>query len=411
MIKVFMKILIISGIALLVNCSQQNPVAAKDGDYQTVGSAFGTVSELESIADGTTGRLYMFMKNNSNSLYYQYQNANLTWPGTWTSLGSAVSSNIVTLQGHSNSPYKTMVFFRSGTSDFYGYWFVNGTFTKFNYQVGTGTPPLNQGPGPSFNWATNSNLAAVIMNDGNWLVLGRSTSDNTLYGCNGNGALQISGSPIGNYIAATTLSTNYGTNGLVQVFAIAVNGASNLITISQTASPANNLGTWQTYWTNLGGTVYGNIAVGKDAAGYNEVFISNYNANIYHQFQTSATTWSGWSQLDGNPSALNGIIQVGTNADNRLEIFFTNPSTPGYLSHEYQVQPNSYWSGPATLTGSNGVGEPNNGKTFSVGRNGAINATSGRILNCFTTVSGAEVYYINQSGENTAWNNWTYFLN
>jgi len=70
------------------------------------------------------------------------------------------------------------------------------------------------------------------------------------------------------------------------------------------------------------------------------VFARGDNDALWHIWQTRpGGDWSGWASLGG---PLQFGPAVGTNADGRLEVFVTGVA---FVAHNWQTVPNGGWSG------------------------------------------------------------------
>lgn len=106
-----------------------------------------------------------------------------------------------------------------------------------------------------------------------------------------------------------------------------------------------------TGWTSLGGQLDGGTpAVGQNADGRLEVFSDGQGASgpeVRHIWQTApGGGWSAWGGLGAPPpSDLLGAIDVGRNADGRLEVFIrVGAMSTGVIWHIWQTAPNNGWS-------------------------------------------------------------------
>jgi|SRR5215831_13264289 len=145
----------------------------------------------------------------------------------------------------------------------------------------------------------------------------------------------------------------------------------------------------------LGGSAYSQLCVGQNEDGRLEIFYVGLDNVIYHNWQTSPNSgWSGQAALGGENYSGGGYgeIEVGQNADGRLEIFYVGRT--GSIYHNWQTAPNSGWSGGAYLggmTASNEVG------TLAVARN-----TDGR-LEIFYPGTNGHIYHNWQTSANNGW--------
>jgi hypothetical protein len=165
-------------------------------------------------------------------------------------------------------------------------------------------------------------------------------------------------------------------------------------------------GGWHNSWFSLGRPSAANLesppAVVRNADGRLEVFSIDTNGALWHIWQTSPNgTWSSWVSL-GTPTNVQFVPTPGVNqnADGRLEVFI--PGSDGALWHIWQITAGGSWhnswfsSGqPSTTVGiffPAGVIQNADGRleVFALGRDGAL-------------------WHIWQTSPNGNWNTWTSF--
>jgi hypothetical protein len=106
---------------------------------------------------------------------------------------------------------------------------------------------------------------------------------------------------------------------------------------------------WSTVFS-FGGSTLGDVAVGTNADGRQELFVVGTDGQVWHSWQNTPNGfWSGWFALGGSfPAA--STPAVGRNQDGRLELFALG--SDGGIWHNFQQSPNSDWSGFTSLGGS-----------------------------------------------------------
>jgi len=115
--------------------------------------------------------------------------------------------------------------------------------------------------------------------------------------------------------------------------------------------------TWQTQpnggwwgWVPMGGTYPLTVrpAVAKNQDGRMEVFLRGKDNQLWHLYQ--AVPNGGWSSHTSLGGALSDDPAVGTNADGRIEVFAR--FTDSRVWHAWQVAPNQYFDSFFTMNGS-----------------------------------------------------------
>ena len=410
--KLVLQVAAVAGCALLIgSCSQQSPVSLKSDGSNTVGTAVGGIKEIESLKDIDFGCLILVLRNTSNQVYYKCQYTNQTWPSSWTATSPLITSvtNLAGCTGQNeqgmDGPAETIWGCFKGLNSFANicFWNNGALYGEFEYDWKLNLPaipsiiaaaPINFYPyaavGPQYFGIVNNKLYT-------WGFWVNSRVVNT--------ALLNSATISAMALAVDTMTPPYGTTGTITVFV--TNTSGQLLALKEISTPtdAHPLGVWATSYTNLGGTISQNIQVSKNQAGYDEVFAVNASGALYHTYQTSATAWSGFFQMRYNPilAGSGTMFHVMQNADGRLELFYVWTSN-NLVSHQYQLAPNSDWSYPTALSGSDGVTIPGTQPSLLAGT-----TSGGGIINVFTgtsTASNDYLYFINQALPNPGWNNW-----
>lgn len=115
-------------------------------------------------------------------------------------------------------------------------------------------------------------------------------------------------------------------------------------------------------WSNLGGSLTSNPVAATNTDGTLDVFALSTDTAIWHTKQTTpnSTAWTAWVSLGGQGAS---DPAIGVNADGRLEVFIE--TTTNYLWHNWQTTPGGVWaageqidgaliSGPAVASNSDG---------------------------------------------------------
>ncbi|HZQ47400.1 MAG TPA: hypothetical protein VFC07_10340, partial [Verrucomicrobiae bacterium] len=160
-------------------------------------------------------------------------------------------------------------------------------------------------------------------------------------------------------------------------------------------------------WAAIGAMSIGSInshinpCTARTSDGRLEVFAVGHSGFLYHNYQTSpGGSWSGWVAMgtSGNVWAQNGLPAVGVNADGRLEVFITG--TDGTINHIYQKTAGSSattnWSSFATLISSH-VSQT---AKLTVGK------WSNGVMDLFVIGTDGALYHVNQTAPNAGWGSW-----
>jgi hypothetical protein len=145
------------------------------------------------------------------------------------------------------------------------------------------------------------------------------------------------GSPSGVQAGQPRVARN--ADGHLEVFAV---GANAVWHIGQTSAGGGWAG-WDSLGAPAGAMLLGALDIGQNADGRLEVFTPDFNGDAWHTWQTSpGGSWSGWDSLGGEPASL----AVGANADGRMEVFAEARVATGShaLWHRWQEAPNGGWS-------------------------------------------------------------------
>jgi hypothetical protein len=184
------------------------------------------------------------------------------------------------------------------------------------------------------------------------------------------------------------------TDGRMEIFALGSDAA-----VWQDTQSAVNASTWNG-WSSLNGTVNAIPVCGQESDGQLEVFDTSSSGAVWHNLQTSpgAGSWSGWSSLGGDvvPSS----VSVVKTADGRLNLFAIS-ATNYSVQLDAQTTPGGSWTGWTSL------GIPGSGAQPQFAQLAAIQNTDGR-LEAFA-VSGLTTYYDVQTTPGGAWSGWATF--
>ncbi|MEV6521952.1 PIG-L family deacetylase [Longispora sp. NPDC051575] len=221
------------------------------------------------------------------------------------------------------------------------------------------------------------------------------------------------------------VSVGNNADGRLEIFVVGADDSAAVHTTYQRAD-----GEWVGHWDNFGNpndTVTPQVrravsgaAVGSNADGRLQIFVTNGNGGLGSKWQTSVNgPWTpGWLDMGGSdiqgvpvavtnddgrlevfaatragvdhryqvapnspfvshtlPVRVAGPVNVAKNADGRLELFYRGPNT-GDVAHLYQTAVNGDWGGgPLSLGGHGGVGEletvTSAGRILVFGRNQA----------------------------------------
>ncbi len=194
----------------------------------------------------------------------------------------------------------------------------------------------------------------------------------------------IDGQSIGNATFKSDPTALATTDGLLHVFA--VDNSGNIEESHQIVSAGGFL-----TWTNVGGLIASDLAVGLNANGTLEAFGRDAAGYLQHAYQcslciggyspvTKVVTNAGWS---GDPA-------VRQNLDGRLEVI--SAQTSKVMAHIYQQAVNT---GPWINGGSFG--------STTYNSNASIAANSDGRLESFGVATNAKVYHWYQSTPNGAW--------
>jgi hypothetical protein len=352
-VKIFSKLAVLSALSLLVaNCAQQNPVSSKDSDTQEVANASFTPQGAIATRLAPDGRVWLMARSTDNRAWYRSKPSNGSWTG-WTAAiggpyGSSVSINgniamvdnngfvlggstggIVALSTASNSLVCAST--NSATATFSNWGYVTENNTNVTLRIG--------------------DIAAINGNDNIVYVFYRRMIDNCFgvwYFGNGlRGSSEIGNlRKIGPKVAV-------GKNQDGHLEAFATNSANQLVHTWQTKYPTD-----PQYWypdlISLGGNIMpgSDIAVGANADGRLEVFVTWADGTMYHIWQVVPNGgWSNWAQMSPVASVGN-TISVGKNSNGTLETIFRYSTERNCIQHQWQLAPGGTtgWSWPTMLT-------------------------------------------------------------
>ncbi|GIG56320.1 hypothetical protein Lfu02_06920 [Longispora fulva] len=240
------------------------------------------------------------------------------------------------------------------------------------------------------------------------------------------------------------LTVGNNADGRLEIFAVGANPDAGVFTTWQTSTD----GAWVGRWDNFGNPndditpqvrrAVSGAAVGINADGRMQIFVTNGNGGLGSKWQTSANgTWTptwldmGGSDIQGVPVSVTGAdgrievfaatrttidhrsqtapnsgfvshtlpghpgspVSAARNGDGRLEIFY-RAGDSGTLEHVYQTTPGGEWNGPLDLGGPGGVGEP------------ATLTSGGRIL-VFARNEATGISHIRQTPQGWGPSGWT----
>ncbi len=155
-------------------------------------------------------------------------------------------------------------------------------------------------------------------------------------------------------------------------------------------------------WTSLGGWIdEADPSLTQNRDGRLEVFGVGHNLfsgqDLTHSWQPSAgnTSWSGFSSLGNPPPGSYIVPKASRNQDGRLEVFGWHPNNHR-IWHIWQTAPNDGWSGWGTL------GRPGFGTNveLDIGNN-----ADGR-LEVFAIGDDGVLWHIWQTSPNDNWSGW-----
>jgi len=293
-----------------------------------------STGEVAVLGDLRAGGTAIFAKASDGYIYYRSKAGNGSWLPSWLRLGDVKAdstSNIITLnQNYSYTRPGDWVIFRGTDGKYQAWWSMNGSpFTR----LGPLTADLT------------GQMAAVGIKEGIYLF-GKKANDNRLYYSLNFSTARLVGAGINVYgnIAAIA-QTPSGTGVKINVFAKDSTGKA--ITIAWSSSGPTTI----TLPAGSASGTLGNIAAARNGDGRLEAF-TIANQTLYNNWQATAgndASWSGWSPLTGSGVAKSPNLITGLNPDNRLEAFYTNPSS--VIMNQWQVAAGSGWSDPSTLGG------------------------------------------------------------
>jgi hypothetical protein len=266
------------------------------------------------------GRLQVFAVAGNHGVYVNTQTAanSSTWTG-WTPLGGWVSAIAV-----GEDPWGRTEVFAVGANT--GLW-VNSQ-TSANSSTWAGWASLGGGALQQIVVGNNADGRLDVFTIG---------GDHGVYHQWQDWSGHWSGfQPLGGWVSSLTVGRDAA--GRLQVFGIGAN-AGLWVTV-QNADNATTFGNW----SFLGGSAFRQIQVAQNADGRLEVFALRTDNSLWHQWQTTAGTWSGWWSLGGAWQSLT----VGREADGRLEVYAIDFN--GQVSRIGQTVANGGWGGWQALS-------------------------------------------------------------
>ena len=286
------------------------------------------------IARNADGRLEAFARvglMSTGALWHVWQTApNGGW-STWDNLGGGIGPHVVVVG--QNQDGRLEVFAGNTTGALQHIWQTSpgGAWSAWG---DLGNPPgasLTQLMAVGHNQDGRLEFFGIASGGALWHIW--QTAPN-----GGWSAWDLIGAPSGVTLGEIVVGTN--ADGRQEVFAI---GNNALWHVWQTAPN----GGWSN-WGSLGGppaaTWLQSPAVGLNADGRLELFVLSQHDAVWHIWQTApGAGWSGWDSLGGQPGS---GPAVGQNADGRLEVFVEDAATSGPHAawHRWQMVPNGGWS-------------------------------------------------------------------
>ena len=341
---------------------------------RTVNVTGPPTSYAPAVASNADGRLETFTTDETGRLIHKWQvTPNGTW-SAWATLSGARLAGPPVIA--TNSDGRLEAFGVAADGSVLHIWQVtpNGTWSGTLGEPGMSVP--------------DRTLAVVRNADGRLEMFARA-ADSSIYNkwqvAPNSGWSGWSG--LGGSLASSPTVTT-GIGGRLEMFVQASNR--ELLTTHQVLA-----GSAWVPWSSLGGTIRGRPTVVHNALGRLSVFASSGSGVTTISETNAGVSWGGWANLGGNfrsgtslsaAKNANGAMQVfatdaaavvmvvgqiadgsgpwastwtplvqgarngttaATNADGRLEVFFT--TTDGYVGHSWQLAPNGTWSGLAIL--------------------------------------------------------------
>jgi hypothetical protein len=160
---------------------------------------------------------------------------------------------------------------------------------------------------------------------------------------------QLDSGPVsGSHPSRNTVAVTRGGDGRLYVFYLKPGSGGGLFMTRQAAA---NAGPWSAPVRILA-RAGEPIAAGVNADGRVEVFFRRDPSELWHQYEPTLGDAAFGGTEHSIARGFSGGLSVASNADGRLEAFFTGG---GSLSHVWQLQPNRSWSGRERLASGGGV--------------------------------------------------------
>jgi hypothetical protein len=313
--------------------------------WTKVGNSGQAPGNLEIINGKYDNRLYLFAKDANKKIRYLSQSSFGGWISTWNNLSSTFTcNNIADDIAVGTQADNSIIVFASGT---YGY------------------------------------INAIKMSDGTFTDLGGQQYNRRLV-------------------------VGKNADGRLEVF-VATSGEAKCQHKWQTS--AN--GGWTPYWENMFSDINNTLSelvVANNQDGRLELFLANSaTQQINHTWQSQASNSQSWVTLTPFDPVANVMygLNVGRNADGRLEIFFHGNNTSNTCYHAWQVSPNSGWSNNEYFLPDNALTGMPDASKIAVG-----NYNDGRLaVFAVGTASGVYGIHVKYQTSSTSWSTWQSLTN
>ncbi|MEA2639165.1 MAG: hypothetical protein QOF51_559 [Chloroflexota bacterium] len=306
-------------------------------DWANLGAPPGNPLSALALGQNLDGRLEVFGRvglMSIGALWHLWQDpaAPTAW-SAWADLGGGVGAHVLAVG--QNADGRLEVFAVGSLGGLWHLWQDAATATGWSAWDDLGSPPgasLTQGIAVGQNADGRLAAFAAATDGAVWQIMQQTPNG-------GWGAWASLGALAGTTLAVPAVGRN--ADGRLEVCAI----GANALWHNWQESPGGGWHGWESLGTPPGVAALNTPAVGQNADGRLEVFAFGVNDAVWHVWQdaASATGWSAWESLGGEPG---GAVGVAQNADGRLEIFAESrlATGPQQLWHRWQTSPNGGWS-------------------------------------------------------------------